>query len=250
MSIRDVRDALIDARSAFAFTGAGISVASGIPDFRSRGGIWERFPVEEYGTIDAFREDPRRAWQFFFELSRVCGGARPNTAHRALARLEALGRLQHVVTQNVDGLHQEAGNTSVVELHGGRDVLRCLACGASRRQPIRELREPPVCAACGAIMKPDAVLFGEELPAGAMARALDLARSADVCLIVGTSGVVYPAAEVPEVAFASGATLCQFDLGSTGLTHTGRVHHFVEGPASETLPRLVALVEEGLGSQR
>lgn len=241
MSIHSVRDELREADLAIVLTGAGVSVESGIPDFRSPGGIWERYPPEVYGTIDAFREDPERFWTFYRELAQLCGGAAPNPGHRALAALEASGHLDHVITQNVDGLHQAAGSRSVIELHGGPDALVCLACGARRRERIAALASAPVCA-CGAILKPDVVLFGEMLPVAALETAQELARRCDVCLVVGTSAVVYPAATIPELAFEHGATLCEVNLEPTSLTHTGRVRHFLEGSAATTLARLVELV--------
>jgi NAD-dependent deacetylase len=243
MSIRGVRDALRESKLSIALTGAGVSVESGIPDFRSPGGLWERFPPEEYATIDAFRADPERFWRFFLELAKVAAGARPNPAHRALARLEALGRLAAVVTQNVDGLHQAAGSRRVIELHGGPNALVCLECGARRGVELASLRAAPRCE-CGAILKPDVILFGELLPARALAEAEDLARRCDVLLVVGTSAVVYPAAGIPEIAFRAGATICQLDLEANDLTHGGRVRWFVEGRAGETLPRLVEAIEE------
>lgn len=248
MTLRSVRDALLTARSAIALTGAGVSVESGIPDFRSPGGLWDRYPPDQYATLEAFQRDPERTWQFFFALARLCEPVRPNPAHQALARLEQLGLLQAVITQNIDGLHQQAGSRTVLELHGAAHTVACLACQARRREPIATLTRPPTCHRCGAIMKPDVVLFGELLPEHTLAGAQDLARTCDVCLVVGTSAVVYPAAAIPELAAARGATLCQFDLEPTGLTHTGRIHHFVPGPAGETLPRLVSLIEAELPS--
>jgi NAD-dependent deacetylase len=244
MSIESVRDALAESGLAIVLTGAGVSVESGIPDFRSAGGIWEKYPPEIYATIDGFREDPERFWKFFLELARLCADAKPNAGHQALARLEAIGVLDHVVTQNVDGLHQGAGSKNVIELHGGADALVCLECRARRRERIAALQGPPVCT-CGAIMKPDVVLFNEMLPFDAIERAQSLARKCDVCLVVGTSAIVYPAASIPEIAFDNGATVCEFNVEPTGLTQSGKVHHFVEGKAGATLARLVSLVEAG-----
>jgi NAD-dependent deacetylase len=241
MSIYSVRDELKGAQLAIVLTGAGVSVESGIPDFRSSGGIWEKYPPELHGTIEAFRENPERFWTFYLELSRLCGDARPNQAHLALAKLESAGLIDHVITQNVDGLHQAAGSKSVIELHGSPDALICLACRSRRRARIAELTSPPRCE-CGAILKPDVVLFNEMLPLEAIEKAQELARRCDVCLVVGTSAVVYPAATIPEIAFEHGATVCEFNLESTSLTHSGKVRHFIEGSASATLSRLQDLL--------
>ncbi len=247
MSVYSVRDELKEANLAIVLTGAGVSVESGIPDFRSAGGLWTRYPPEVYGTIEAFRENPERFWTFWLELVRLCSGAKPNPAHQALAKIEAMGLIHWVITQNVDGLHQAAGSKNVIELHGGADALVCIECRAQRRERVAALTGPPRCE-CGAIMKPDVVLFNEMLPFAAIEKAQDLARKCDVCLVVGTSAVVYPAASIPESAFEHGATVCEFNLESTGLTHTGRVRHFIEGSAGATLARLADLLAADHGT--
>jgi len=243
MTIHGACDAILSATRVIAFTGAGVSVPSGIPDFRSSEGIWARYPPEEYATIQAFHADPERWWAFFRELSAAMEGTGPNPAHEALAELEALGCLQAVITQNVDQLHQRAGNSQVIELHGSPARLACLSCQSFTPGPAPSAGPAPRCEACGEVLKPDVVLFGETLPLKALAEAEALASSAEVCLTVGTSGVVYPAAGIPELTQRGGGVICQFNREPTGLTHTGRVRWFVEGPAEETLPRLVALIQ-------
>ncbi len=203
-----------------------------------------QYRPELYGTIDAFRESPERFWGFWLELVRVCAGAAPNPAHRALAELEKRGRLAAVITQNVDGLHAAAGSKEVIELHGTPDALVCLECNAHRKQRMAELREPPRCE-CGAIMKPDVVLFGEMLPFFALSRAEELAEKCDVCLVIGTSAQVYPAAAIPETAFKRGATVVEVNLERTRLSESGRAHHFLGGPSGTTLPRLIEIVLGG-----
>ena len=225
-----------------AFTGAGISVPSGIPDFRSGGGIWEQYPLEVYGTIDAFRADPVHWWEFFRALDASFGDVAPNPAHLALAELEELGCLQQVITQNIDGLHQRAGNGEVIELHGSGARMVCTVCRTKVHQPAPRAGPVPRCAACDLELKPDVVLFGEVLPPDDLVRAQVLAATADVCLVVGTSAVVYPAATIPELVQQNGGTVCQINKEPTDLTHLGRVRWFVEGPAEELLPMLVELV--------
>ncbi|MCZ6690027.1 MAG: hypothetical protein O7H41_10520 [Planctomycetota bacterium] len=157
--MREAAEAIVRRCHAVALTGAGISVPSGIPDFRSPGGIWEKFDPMEYATIDAFLRDPAKVWEFFVELDELLLGAEPNPAHEALARLEAIGLLDGVITQNVDNLHRQAGSKIVVEFHGSGRQLICPGCGG-RRYPEPDMQIPPVCS-CGQAMKPDVVLFGE-----------------------------------------------------------------------------------------
>ena len=242
MSLYGVRDAILEARRVIAFTGAGVSVPSGIPDFRSREGIWAKYPPEEFGTLEAFLADPRRWWGFYRALARAFAQVAPNPAHHSLAELGRLGLLDAVITQNVDRLHQRAGNRQVIELHGSDQRLKCVVCQTATEAEAPLEGDPPECARCGQTLKPDVVLFGEALPPGVIEAAQELARQSDVCLVVGTSAVVYPAASIPEIVARNGGTVCQFDLESTDLTHLGHVRWFIEGPAEETLPRLLDLV--------
>lgn len=248
MSLYGVRDAILEARRVIAFTGAGVSVPSGIPDFRSREGIWAKYPPEEFGTLEAFLSDPPRWWGFYRALARAFAQVAPNPAHLVLAELGRMGLLDTVVTQNVDRLHQRAGNRRVIELHGSDQRLKCVVCQTTMEGEAPLEGKPPSCARCGQTLKPDVVLFGEALPQGVIEEAQELARQSDVCLVVGTSAVVYPAATIPEIVARGGGTVCQFDLESTDLTHLGYVRWFVEGPAEETLPRLLELVQAERGA--
>ncbi len=225
-----------------ALTGAGISVESGIPDFRSAGGLWERFDPMEYATIDAFKQDPRKVWRMILGLEELLVQAAPNPAHTALANLEQAGALAGIVTQNIDNLHQRAGSATVVEFHGNGRRLRCLSC--HKRYDAAEaeaLGSPPACA-CGKILKPDVVFFGEAIPSQAMADAHDFARRARVVLVVGTSATVYPFAGLPSFAASRGAMLVEVNLEPTGLT--GQCDVALHASASEVLPALAARVEE------
>ncbi|RMG10010.1 MAG: NAD-dependent deacylase [Planctomycetota bacterium] len=244
VSLWGIRDELRNARCAIAFTGAGISVPSGIPDFRSGQGIWARYPPEEFATVDAFLADPERWWGFFRALGEAFAAVEPNPAHRALAELEALGLLEAVVTQNVDGLHQRAGSRQVIELHGSPDRLRCLDCERSFPGPAPLEGPVPRCDACGQVLKPDVVLFGELLPEKALARAQELARASDACLVVGTSAVVYPAATIPLLVGERGGAVCQIDPQVTELGLRGAVRWAVRGDAAELLPQLVELLRD------
>lgn len=191
---------LAGARHAVAFTGAGISTESGIPDFRGPQGLWKRFDPMKMAHIETFKKDPRAFWEF--AASRNLSGARPNAGHAALAELERAGLLRAVVTQNVDGLHQEAGCGRVIELHGTTRTAGCLECGRKypREETVARVKSgenPPLCG-CGGLLKPDTVLFGEPLPADALRRAFAEAATCDLMLVLGSSLVVYPAASIPE----------------------------------------------------
>jgi NAD-dependent deacetylase len=209
--------ALIDlarsARTINAFTGAGISTESGIPDYRGPGGVWERNAPP---TLSDFRENPetrRLYWEERRERYPALRDTQPNAGHLALARLQSRGRLSHVITQNIDGLHQKAGSdpARTIELHGTAHRVRCLDCGASwpaGQIQARLEREPlPGCELCGGMLRAATVLFGQAMPEDALRRAFTVARSSDLMLVVGSSLVVQPAARVPQIAVASGARL-------------------------------------------
>ncbi len=239
-----VAAALRKTNNAIAVTGAGISVESGIPDFRSPGGLWTKYPPFEYATIEAFLDDPDKVWVMFYELGAMLEKAKPNPAHFALARLEELGHLKGVITQNIDNLHEDAGNSVVVEYHGNAATLICPAC--HRRRPMsmeQRALGAPRCE-CGGYMKPDVVLFGEVIPPQAMLSADRLARVCDVVIIVGTSAQVYPAAGLPFAAKDHGATI--IEVNTTPTEFTSRITDiFLQGPAGEVLPAVVELVEKG-----
>ncbi len=185
-------------------TGAGVSTESGIPDFRSPGGIWARYDPMEYATIDAFRRDPVKVWDFYAKRLGVLADAEPNDAHRALARLEEAGLVEAVVTQNIDRLHHDAGSRDVVEVHGSIRTARCLDCGAEVDLDELVARLPVPRCDCGAVLKPGVVMFGELLPAGAIERASELARRARLLLVVGSSLEVWPVAGLPQETLDAG----------------------------------------------
>jgi NAD-dependent deacetylase len=222
-------------------TGAGISTESGIPDFRSPTGIWAEVDPFEVATIDAFRRDPERVWSFYRARIHSLLEAEPNPGHHALAELERRGLVQAVVTQNIDTLHTRAGSREVVEVHGSIRSSVCLACGGEQglEDVLEQLEErpAPLCAACGRILKPGVVLFGELLPAAAVDRATELARSAELMLVVGSSLEVWPVAGLPFEARA----VAIVNRGPTALD--GRAVLRVDAPAGDTL----AAVVEALG---
>ncbi len=197
--------------SVIVLTGAGASTESGIPDFRSRGGLWSRFDPMEYATLGAFRRDPVKVWSMLGELLDIVD-ARPNAGHRALAAMEAQGRLRGIITQNIDGLHQKAGSREVVEFHGSLATFSCLSCGAGYDlEQVRGMNRPPRCG-CGDVLKPDIVFFDEAIPPLALARTDELIASADVLLVAGTSCRVAPASLIPERVKAGGGTVIELNL--------------------------------------
>lgn len=237
-SIAEAARVLRDARCIVVLTGAGISVESGIPDFRSEGGLWERFPPEDYATVEALHRDPDRVWEFFRELGRGLAAPEPNPAHRALARLERDGRIDAIVTQNIDGLHHRAGSKRIVEVHGSHRELRCERC--ARREPfVAAYLEPgpaPTCDGCGGLLRPDVVLFGESVEA--MDDAAELVEACDCLWVIGTSALVYPVAGLPALASTRGSTVIDCNIESSGIP--GAVE--VRGAAGSTVPRLAAAV--------
>ena len=244
--IHSAAEILAGAQHAVALTGAGISVDSGIPDFRSPGGLWTRFDPMEYATLQAFLVDPEKVWNMIFELRGLLESAEPNPGHLALARLEALGRLHCVVTQNVDNLHQEAGNKQVVEFHGNNRRLICLGCGTTVDSNDIEMpegeRQAPRCATCDRVLKPDVVFFGEAIPGEALARAQAEAARTDAMLVVGTSTTVAPANLMPHIASRAGAKIIEVNLEVTELSHS-LTDVFLAGSSSEVLPVLVEELE-------
>lgn len=227
-------------------TGAGVSTASGIPDFRSpETGIWSTIDPVQVASIDAFRDDPARFWSFYAQRFARLVEARPNEAHYALARMESMGRLHGVVTQNIDRLQAKAGTALLAEVHGSVDRADCLTCGAvfPGSRVLAALDEnpgvPPECD-CGAPLKPGVVLFGEMLPEAEMDRATAWARTADLMIVVGTSLQVWPVAGLPELTLESGGAVVILNGSPTPLDDHAVVVD--RSPVEESVPRLVESV--------
>lgn len=223
-AIAELARLLLGARNAVAFTGAGISTESGIPDFRSPGGIWTQMAPIDFAAFLASEEARRETWRRRFAADETLSRARPNRGHRAIAELVRRGRATAVITQNIDGLHQQSGVPAerVVELHGNTTYARCLDC--AERYEIEALRltferdgEAPVCGSCGGFVKTATISFGQAMPERAMRRAEALSLAADLFLVAGSSLVVYPAAGFPELARRNGATLVIVNREPTGL---------------------------------
>jgi NAD-dependent deacetylase len=241
---------ILESRKVVVFTGAGISTESGIPDFRGPGGIWERFDPDDF-TYQKFVSNPesrRKQWQMLRE-GLLTGGAEPNPAHDAIAALDKLGKLDCVITQNVDNLHQKAGipDDKVLELHGNMQWLVCLDCG--RRYFFSEIKarlyngeEIPDCEECHGILKPDVVLFGEQLPGNVLTEASRRACGCDLFIVIGSTLVVYPAAYIPVYAADAGAKLVIINLSATPMDRQAAV--LIRAKAGETMSKIVRKVRE------
>ena len=237
MSVGRLAELVLGRQPCVVLTGAGISTESGIPDFRSPTGIWTRFDPMEYATVDAFLADPAKVWRFYAKRLAALADAEPNDGHRALAELERRGWVDAVVTQNVDGLHQRAGSKAVVEVHGSLRAARCPDCDATVPSGKALEHLPlPTCERCGAVMKPDVVLFGELLPDAAIGRAIALARTAGTLLVVGSSLEVYPVAGLPLETQAAGGRLAIVNRGETPYDDVADVR--IDGGAGESLTAL------------
>jgi len=227
------------------FTGAGVSTESGIPDFRSPGGLWSRFDPDDF-TIERFLYSPetrKKQWKFLFE-GGIFAQARPNAAHRAIAWLEEVGKLTCVITQNIDDLHQQAGNSpeKVYELHGNMKWMKCLGCYeryplAAMLERFRDSDEVPACGRCQGILKPDVIFFGESLPPETLKEATHAASSCELLLVIGSSLVVYPAAYMPLYAKGGGARL--IIVNKTETAYDGNADLVIHAGAGEVMTGII-----------
>ncbi len=246
--LNHVADIICSARRVVVFTGAGVSTESGIPDFRSPGGIWTKFDPEDF-TIEKFlysAETRRKQWRILME-GGLFSQARPNPAHLAIAELERIGKLTCVITQNIDNLHQRAGNDpkKVYELHGNMNWLRCLDCHeAYRLEDILAKCRPgddvPACERCQGILKPDVIFFGESLPRETLSHATHHACNCDLLMVVGSSLVVYPAAYMPMYAKNAGARLVIINLDAT--SYDGNADVVINHSAGEAMSGILEIV--------
>jgi NAD-dependent deacetylase len=240
---RMLLDRLAAADSVVVFTGAGMSAESGIPTFRGAAGIWSGFKPEELATMGAFLRNPKLVWEWYAHRRTIIASVQPNAGHRAVAAPEHLVPSVAVVTQNIDNLHRRAGSTVVYELHGNIERNYCVKCGTPHEVRADEASaDVPRCTACGGLVRPDVVWFGEMLPEDEWDAAVRAASGADVCLSVGTSGVVYPAASIPAIARRSGALHVDVNPEPGPLSETADV--FIRGLAGDVLPELVGRLGE------
>jgi len=239
---RAARD-ICKSRHLVALTGAGCSVESGIPPFRGKGGVWEKIDPMKYAHIDYFMKNPEDVWRVLIgEMKRVIDRSGPNDAHVGLARLEEMGFMKTIITQNVDGLHQMAGNTDVVEFHGTFAWQRCLACDRRIQTSNVDMTEIPPRCECGGIWRPECIFFGEMIPQRELMRAREESLACDVMLVIGTSAVVQPVASMPLVAKEGGAVIIEINAEKTPLTDYTS-DYIVQGRAGQIMRSIVEEVE-------
>lgn len=237
--IQEAAKAIHNAKRVTAFTGAGISVESGVPPFRGAGGLWNRYP-EELFEIDYFFNEPEQSWELMREIFYdLFGKVKPNAAHYALAEMENRGLLKTIITQNIDNLHTLAGSKTVYEFHGTLGRIICPKCGKSYPAHKVSLETlPPGCSKCGAILKPDVVFFGEGIPPHAFRHSFAEAERSDLFLIIGSTGLVTPANQIPKQAKENGATIIEINIEPSAYTST-ITDIFLQGPATEMMEALI-----------
>ena len=239
--IENAASIVINSKLTLALTGAGVSVESGIPDFRSSSGLWSKFDPAEYATISAFRSDPEKVWEMLREMDKVVNQAKPNKAHIGMGEMEKMGYLHYIITQNIDNLHQAGGAKYVIEYHGNSSTLSCLWCGKRYLSNDKRGEYIPRCE-CEKILKPDVVFFGEAIPEAALNRSFQLASSAQALLVVGTSAVVSPANTIPAIAKQNRAKIIEINKEKTHLSDT-ITDIFLKGGAEAIVSKLVKWVK-------
>lgn len=236
LTIPDVRNRIAKARSVTVLTGAGISADSGVPTFRGPGGLWKNFRPEELASPDAFARDPQLVWEWYNWRRGLIAGTQPNAAHHALVRLEQ--RIEHfwLITQNVDGLHASAGSSHLSEIHGNIWKVRCTQCHHISVNRDLPLIFPPTCASCSGLLRPHIVWFGESLAPEDLERSDQALRTCEILLIIGTSGIVYPAASFAPIAKDGGALVVELNLEP--MPHSPFVDVSFQGRAKDLVPQL------------
>lgn len=236
---KEVAKLLVNLKQCVVLTGAGISAESGIPTFRSHGGLWEKYDPAVYASIEVFQTDPSKYWTLRGDFIRNYDSYQPNKAHLALAELEQMGIVQCVITQNIDGLHKKAGSKDVIEIHGSLREIYCLTCGKEYRAPHVPKGTPPYCS-CGGVLKPNTVLFGEQLPLDALTKAQEASARCKIMLLVGTSAVVQPAASLPFLAKENGAQIIEINIEKA----FPDANYFMMEKAGTAIPKIVAEIKK------
>jgi NAD-dependent deacetylase len=235
---------LAAAKNVVALTGAGISTESGIPPFRGKGGLWEKMDPMEVAHIEAFMRDPAKVWNILVtEMKGIVDKAQPNDAHKCLVKLEELGKLNTVITQNVDSLHQMAGSTDVIEFHGSFAWQRCIDCNKYYETSKVDISQIPPRCECNGILRPNAVFFGELIPPDALGRSQQAAKDCDLMLVIGTSAEVQPAALMPVIAKESGSKIVEINMEPTPLTNNIS-DYLITGKAGEVMNGIIAALDK------
>ena len=234
----EVKARLAAARSVTVLTGAGISADSGVPTFRGADGLWRTFRAEDLATPEAFQRDPRLVWEWYNWRRELIATKRPNPAHETVAAMERKFSRFWLITQNVDGLHRDAGSTRLSEIHGNIWKVRCTDCGRVEDNRQVPIPIPPACTACGRLARPHIVWFGESLAAEDIAKSQAALESCEVLLIIGTSGLVYPAAAFAPVAKSAGAFVVEINLDS--MPNSSVVDVALQGRAKDLVPLLLS----------
>ena len=237
---KDLAERFRSANRVLVLTGAGVSAESGVPTFRGGGGsaVWKGMPFDVISSAQMINRDLPAVWEWFDYRRQLLTSLKPNAAHHEIAKWQSEFRDFTLVTQNIDGLHQLAGSRDVIELHGSIWSARCTTCH-SRQKINREGERTDACLDCGDPVRPDVVLFGEMLPAGAFETAAEAAANCELCFVIGTSALVYPAAALPEIAAAAGAFVCEVNPEPTPLSNL--CNEVFTGKAGEVLPQISAI---------
>ncbi|MHA1962415.1 MAG: SIR2 family NAD-dependent protein deacylase [Candidatus Thorarchaeota archaeon] len=229
-----------EAGNVVALTGAGVSKESNVPTFRGKDGLWKNHDAMELATPSAFAKDPNLVWEWYSWRQGLIAACSPNPAHLTLAKWEGSGVLKSLITQNVDGLHVRAGSKNVLEVHGDIWAVKCVSCSYNGRL-IEPAMSVPSCPDCGSHLRPDVVWFGESLDPKVMESVYSVLERADLCLAIGTSAIVYPAASFPLVVSRKGGAIIEINVEQTPLTYSVDLH--LSGPAGQILPRIDELLE-------
>jgi len=243
---RDLMKTFYEAENVAVLTGAGVSAESGVPTFRGQDGLWKKYSPQELATPQAFAQDPKLVWEWYDWRRGLIAPLKPNAAHRFIAALERQYPHFLLITQNIDGLHQKAGSVKLVELHGNIWKVRCTreeTVKEDRRVPLPQL--PPLCENCGALLRPHVVWFGESLPPDALTQAMEAAEDCDLFLVIGTSGVVYPAAALPQIAQSHKARVLEINPEETPITPIAT--WYLGGEAGEVCQNLAQALDLSLG---
>ncbi len=236
--ISEAKNIIKESNYLVAFTGAGISVESGIPPFRGENGIWNKYDPEIF-DLEYFYNNPKQSWEMIKNVFlKKINQTKPNKAHYWLAELEKKGVLKSIITQNIDNLHHKAGSSDVIEFHGNSRNLVCLNCKSVVTVEQTNLEKiPPKCKKCNSVLKPDFIFFGEQIPTDAFRQSIDAVEKADVLLVIGTTGMVIPASQLPYEAHKNGAKIIEINIEKSAYTNT-ITDIFLRGKASEVLPKL------------